>query len=203
MLSELISNIIPNQRIDRIERYLEGLGRRLEAATSADHLRSLIVDPTNIALVEDGAIQATRALSPERIEQITACVVQGVLSESTSTLLKRRVLGALGDLDDQHLAILKAYATPGFHAVATLRPQSKATLGRPPTLLEQEADGLWHSAIGKLEQMALLDFIPKLKAVDNRYPVPQYDSRGKPEGTYRPTVFGLALLVAAGLATER
>ncbi len=202
VLSELISNIIPNQRIDRIERYLEGLGRKLEAATSAEHLRSLLVDPTNVALVEDGAFQAARALGPERIEQITACVVHGVLSDSTSSLLKRRVLWALGELDDQHLAILSAYATSGYHAVQRLRPRPTATLGRPSTLQEQEAVTLWRSALGKLEQMALLDFIPKLKAIDNRFPVPQYDSRGKPEGSYRPTVFALALLVAAGLASE-
>jgi hypothetical protein len=203
VLSELISNIIPNQRMDRIERYLAGLGHRLEAATSAEHLRTLLVDPTNIALVEDGAYQAARALSPERIERITACVVHGVLTDSVSSLLKRRVLWALGELDDQHLAILRAYATPGFHAVDKLRPRPPISLGRPATLEEQEAVGLWHSALGKLEQMALLDFIPKLKPIDNKYPVPQYDSRGKPEGSYRVTVFGVSLLVAAGLASER
>jgi hypothetical protein len=61
---------------------------------------------------------------------------------------------------------------------------------------------LWHSALGKLEQMALLDFKPKLKAIDNLHPVPQYDSQGRPEGSHQITSFGAKLLVSAGLVSE-
>jgi len=188
--------------MDRLERYLTELARRLDGIAQPDRLRELFNDQTNVALVEDGAYQAARALTQERIERIADCVAHGVSAEHVDSLLKRRILTTLGELDDQHLAILRAHAVRSFHAVDKLRPRAVATLGRPPSLKELEGTMLWHSALGKLERMALLDFKPKLKAIDNRYPIPQYDSHGRPEGSYQITSFGNQLLVASGLASE-
>lgn len=202
VLSELVTNLVPNQRMDRLEKYLAELGRRLDEIVEPDRLRQLFKDATNVAMVEDGAYQAARALTEERILRIVDCVVNGITSDDADSLLKRRVLLTLGDLDDQHLAILHAYASRSFHAVDKLRPRQVATLGRPPTLKELEGTMLWVSAMGKLAQMGLIEFKAKLKAINNLHPVPQYDSRGRPEGSYELTSFGAKLLVSAGLLSE-
>ncbi|OOG66731.1 hypothetical protein B0E45_26195 [Sinorhizobium sp. A49] len=202
VLSELVTNLVPDQRMDRLEKYLTELARRLDEVAQPDRLRELFDDPTNVALMEDGAYQAARAITGERIQRIVDCVAYGIAAGEVDNLLKRRVLTTLGELDDQHLAILRAHSIPSYRAVDRLRPRPVATLGRPPSLKELEGTMLWYSALGKLERMALLDFKPKLKAIENLYPVPQYDREGRLEGTYQITSFGSQLLVSAGLARE-
>lgn len=202
VLSELITNIVPNQRMDRLERYLKELAMRLEAIGPSERLGQRFQDATNVALVEDGAHQAARALTEERILRIVDCVANGISSDDTDHLLKRRLLLTLGDLDDQHLAILHAHANWSASAVERLRPKQVATLGRPSTLKEVEGLTLWQSALGKLEQLALLYFKPKLRATDAYPPFPLYDSQGRPQGHYQITRFGVQLLVSVGLASE-
>lgn len=202
VLSELITNLVPNQRMDRLEKYLAELGRRLDEIAEPDSLRQMFQDATNVAMIEDGAYQAARALTEERILRIVNCVVNGVTSDDVDGLLKRRLLLTLAELDDQHIAILHAHASRSYRAVDKLRPRQVASLGTPATSKQAGDMTLWLSGIGKLLQMGLLDFKPKLKAIDNLHPVPQYDNQGRPEGFYQITIFGTKLLISAGLLSE-
>jgi len=188
--------------MDRLEKYLAELGRRLDEMAEPDSLRQIFQDATNVAMVEDGAYQAARALTEERILRIVDCVVNGITSDDADGLLKRRVLLTLAELDDQHLAILHAHASRSYRAVDKLRPRQVASLGRPATSKQVEDTTLWLSGIGKLSHMGLLQFKPKLKAIDNLHPVPQYDTQGRPEGVYEITIFGTKLLISAGLLSD-
>jgi hypothetical protein len=69
-----------------------------------------IKQPEGVDLIEEGAYQAVRALTDERKQQIAKVVANGLASEDQSKLRQKRLLKILGDLDDQELVILQAYA---------------------------------------------------------------------------------------------
>jgi hypothetical protein len=107
-LAELIDHLIPNQRVQRIETYLRYLAERLDTLEEGE-LRSRLRDPERIDLFEDGALQAVRALSDERQQQITTLVANGIADKTCDYLENKRVLRLLGELDDPEIIMLAAY----------------------------------------------------------------------------------------------
>jgi hypothetical protein len=73
LIAELITEVVPGQRQERIEDWLRQLAQQLasvEHATLLERLRK----PENVALFEEGAYQAVRAISEERRQQIAELV---------------------------------------------------------------------------------------------------------------------------------
>jgi hypothetical protein len=90
-LAELITEIIPNQRLGRIESYLRKLAERLEELEVVD-AGAAMREPESIDLFEDGASQAARALSEGRRDQLVRLVADGISGERRDYLESKRVL---------------------------------------------------------------------------------------------------------------
>ncbi|MCA6102786.1 hypothetical protein [Bradyrhizobium australafricanum] len=106
-LQEVVTAIVPNQRAERVEKYLVFLSGQIDRLQiAADEIKR----PESVDLIEEGAYQAVRALTDERKLQIATVVANGLASEEQSKLRQKRLLKILGDLDDQELLILQAYA---------------------------------------------------------------------------------------------
>ena len=58
LLSELVVNLIPNQRIDRLSKYVKELEVRI-SNLSTDKIKSLLNNDDFIDLIEEGFIQAS------------------------------------------------------------------------------------------------------------------------------------------------
>lgn len=69
-LSALITETIPNLRLDRIIKYIRILEERLERLEK-DEIDKFQTDPEKVDLVESGGYLAARSTSSERIERIT------------------------------------------------------------------------------------------------------------------------------------
>lgn len=106
ILNELVSFVIPNQRLDRLQRYAQALGKRLEYIEK-DRLQSRLDDPEIIDIFEDSCFQAARALTDDRIEQIASVVATGLSAEELKTAETKRMLWLLGQLVDQEVIILR------------------------------------------------------------------------------------------------
>src|SRR5262245_41856645 len=81
LAAEIVGAIIPNQRLDRIARFLELLAEKvahLEESSIAAKMRT----EEFIDLFEDGMIQASRAMSDER-KQHLASLFQNALENET------------------------------------------------------------------------------------------------------------------------
>lgn len=65
VLAEIVTEIVPNQRIERIEKFLLFLREELDRRAIPD-LRDRITSAESIDLIEEGGLQATRAVSDER-----------------------------------------------------------------------------------------------------------------------------------------
>ena len=107
VIGELITKIIPDQRTERIVRYVRDLNTRLEAF-EAD-LDAILAEPENIDLIEEGGFQAARATSWERVDKIATMVANGLRSEDADLVRRKRLTRLLGQLDDDELVLLNAY----------------------------------------------------------------------------------------------
>ncbi|PYB77676.1 hypothetical protein [Rhizobium wuzhouense] len=197
-LAEIVTSIIPNQRLDRIERYLLLLARQLEER-SAD-LEALKRDPEAIAVIEDGAFQAARAVTDERLRRIVSCVVDGITESDAEALRGRQLLEILSQLNDKELAILVAYDQGSWQAFDHLRPPPNV-IGADPKV--SEANALWEVSLEKLERFGLIVFMQKTEKVGSFTAYPIFDVFGKRSGHRSISSFGRVFLQVVGLARTK
>lgn len=108
LLGEIISVAVPNQRTDRIVRYLRELEARISTLEESQRKR-IRSDPERIDLIEEGGYQAARATSQERIERIALAVFNGLRSDEADVIRRKRLLLLLGQVDEDELILLNAY----------------------------------------------------------------------------------------------
>jgi len=107
-LTELITEIVPGQRQERFEDFLRQLHARL-GMVEETLLNKRLRRPENVALFEEGAYQAARAISEERRQKIAELVAGGIADDRRDYIESHRVLRLLGELDDAEVIILAGY----------------------------------------------------------------------------------------------
>jgi len=118
LAAEIVGAIIPNQRIDRIESLL----RLLETKIADEHkakIQERITEPESVDLLEDGFIQASRALSEERKEYIASLLKNSLTDEALKHIEYKRLLSTLAELNDLEVLLLKSrcmyQGDPGYN----------------------------------------------------------------------------------------
>lgn len=114
VLSEVINTLIPNQRIERFEKFLIILEAKLEALKN-DSIINKLKEQTYIDLFEDGVHYASRALSSERINYIASLIKNSLTDEEMETVNFKRLLSILGELNDIEVIILTSYSYKYSH----------------------------------------------------------------------------------------
>lgn len=112
IMAEVVGAIIPNQRIDRITRFVEILDEKLDGINQ-DLIRLKVHDEYFIDLMEDGFILASRAITDDRKEQIATIIKNSINNEELSHLEEKRLLNILSELSDAEIIILQFYALIG------------------------------------------------------------------------------------------
>jgi hypothetical protein len=113
LVAEIVDSIIPGQKLDRVVSFLgvlaERVGRMQEKqALLEDRLRT----PEGSDLLEEGIVQASRAVSDDRRARIANLVVNGVSAEQLQYDRTTKLLGILEALNDSELTLLMYYARP-------------------------------------------------------------------------------------------
>lgn len=107
LVSEVVGNIIPNQRVDRIAEFVRLLDERV-----SDVEQSLLTErfkqPEVVDVLEDAFIQAARATSQERLEHIANIVANGISPDELNTAETKRMLWLLGQLNDSEVILLRS-----------------------------------------------------------------------------------------------
>ncbi|MCR6736593.1 MAG: hypothetical protein NVV83_22030 [Afipia sp.] len=200
-IAEVVTELVPNQRADRIEKYLLYLVDEIEALklkAPSEQLKT----PESIDLIEDGAYQAARALSDERKRYIAHAVAQGIAAEDREKLSEKRILGLIGELDDEEMLILDAFGTDdipqqGLKFKQLIPPA--ATINAPREVIDRAA--LYKAALVKLERLSLVDNRVKL---DNKTKLPEFDTfTGEPKGRRQISSLGRLVLRRAGLLQSK
>ena len=110
ILAEIIENIIPNQRIDRIAEFLKILGKKLEGLDkNLNELNEKMQNESYVNLFEEGVWQSARSSSAERKEYIASILVNGLEDENLDEIQKSIFLNILSQLNDVEIIILYSY----------------------------------------------------------------------------------------------
>ncbi len=109
LITELITGFIPNQRIDRFERFLIQLDKVLGDFES-EFIKKRWQEPGVIALIEDGIHQAVRAVTEERLRYIALVIKNGIKAEDIEILIAKTVLDLLNQLENIEIIILQSYS---------------------------------------------------------------------------------------------
>jgi hypothetical protein len=106
LLAEIVGNIIPNQRVDRIVRFVRLLDERL-VGIEQEVAKARLTQPAGIDLLEDAFTQAARATTQDRLEQIASVVANGIAPAELDHAETKRMLWLLGQLSDIEVVLLR------------------------------------------------------------------------------------------------
>jgi len=108
LAAEVVGTLIPNQRLDRIQRFLEALEQRVQAM-EADRVKDRFKQPEVIDLLEDAFYSSGRTLSEDRIQYIADLVGSFIEDETIEHIRSKKFLSLLSELNDAELLILINY----------------------------------------------------------------------------------------------
>ncbi|RJX19559.1 MAG: hypothetical protein C4570_05020 [Ammonifex sp.] len=108
LAAEVIGTLIPNQRLDRIQRFLEKLEERVNKL-DRERVEKKFHNPGFVDLLEDGFYQAARALTEERLNHIANLVAKGISQEEAEYVRFKKMLSILSSLNDVEVLFLIMY----------------------------------------------------------------------------------------------
>ncbi|MDE0010406.1 MAG: hypothetical protein OXU36_04640 [Candidatus Poribacteria bacterium] len=109
LAAEIVGNLIPNQRVERIVSFVRALEAKIDPEERAK-VQAKMLEEKSIDLMEDGFLQAARALSEERIEYIASLVKNGLTDEDSEHIAYKKLLSILAELNDIEVLILTSYS---------------------------------------------------------------------------------------------
>jgi|tagenome__1003787_1003787.scaffolds.fasta_scaffold20875173_2 hypothetical protein len=132
VITELLSQAIPDRRIER----LNGLFERLEQRVSAlepQVVRDRFSDSAFSDIVEDGMFSAARASSSERLDWIAELLARGIEQNDLEKIDRKYLLALLGQLNDAEVIVLCSHGivSPGKQAEFYGRHQGALDLPYP------------------------------------------------------------------------
>jgi hypothetical protein len=205
LLSEFVVNIIPNQRIDRLSKFVKELEVRI-SNLSTDKIKSLLNNDDFIDLIEEGFIQASRAITDKRREYIASIVSNGITDENIQLNESKQLLKILTELNDTEIIWLRYYLFPAIGGDDQFRKKHKNILQPIHNYIGADDEAMNKAAI----QNSFKDHLERLKLIDHRIQIdnkskmPEYDSvTGKPKILYSAiTPLGRLLLKQIGIIND-
>jgi len=113
IVAEIIGELIPNQRTDRIVAFLIKLDEKV-AHIEKEALEHKLREKENIDLFEDACFQASRALTDEKLEYIANAFANSLTQDEVAYLYKKKLMWLLGELNENEIIILTNYAYPHY-----------------------------------------------------------------------------------------
>jgi hypothetical protein len=204
LLAELAGIVIPNQRIDRIEKFAVTLEHRF-SEFEKDFVQSQLRNESFTDLLEEGLRQASRSLSDERREYIANLVANSLSPKAIEYIESKQLLRLLGELNDAEIIWLKSHDFLMENQEEFLEKHRSvlepvmAHMVDPPEVLDKEA--IQKSYQDHLTQLGLLEIRYRFDRETSR---PLYDAVGKPQvDKYEITWLGRTLLRYIGLPDAR
>lgn len=200
LIGELISSIIPEQRIDRLVLYVRALEARL-ARIEGDKIMDTLKSSPAVSLAEDGFRAAALSASPARTVQIAELVANGIAADEVAANRQRHLLRILEELNEEEVIWLMSFSRdieqtdPGFRERnAEVLAPARANLGADADTLDLEA--LQESYRAHLERLGLISAEVE---VDPKTGTPVIQGNGQLKKRYRGTThLGRMLLAQIG-----
>ena len=130
LVAEIIGNLIPDLRFKRIFSLLEALELKIDPEEK-EKIEARMLEEKSIDLMEDGFLQAARALSEERVEYIASLLKNGLTDEDLQQNAYKRLLFLLGEINDIEVITLKAYSLYGTEQQDFWEKHREVLIGEP------------------------------------------------------------------------
>lgn len=205
-LAEIAGTLIPNQRIDRIVRYVTELNDQLEKIPE-EVIERLRNSEQFIDLVEESFIRAARANSEDRRNYILSIVQNGISDDIADTNNAKYLLGLLSELNDNEVVWLRYFHERTMNDKSQFQTLHKNILEPVVVVLgsdkeERQRGALQDSYKEHLERLGLIKHNIRM---NKDLGVPEYDNfTNKPRVSYsQTTTLGDMLLENIGLLNEQ
>lgn len=107
-LSEIVGSIIPNQRMDRLSKYLVELNETLEKIP-VEKLSAFLNNEAFLDLIEESFLQASRVLTEERRRYIISVISHGLSEENIKIEESKYILKLLQEINDTEIIWLMSF----------------------------------------------------------------------------------------------
>jgi len=109
-VAEVLGAVIPNQRADRFVRFLVAFEERVKKIEIDNtELKARFITPEFIDIFEDGATQAVKAFSCERLKYIAQILSNGLKDHELNHLKTKKLLLLLSQVSDPEIIFLQFY----------------------------------------------------------------------------------------------
>jgi len=121
LVSEVIGNLIPNQRLDRITEFLRQLEKSVNSLGSRlEHFEKNVQTPNGLSIFEEGLLQATRSASNKRKKRLARLVAYSLTADEVKYEETLKLLNLFRDITDPEVIWLVYYSMdptfgPGPH----------------------------------------------------------------------------------------
>lgn len=205
LLSELVGNLIPNQRIDRLSKYVKELDDRI-SKIPIEKINSLLNNDDFIDLIEEGFVQASRAITDERRRYIASIVSTGITDENIQLNESKQLLKILSELNDIEIIWLRSYLVPTIGGDEEFRHKHKNILQPTHTYIGADEETMIKAALQNSykEHLERLELIEHKIRIDRTTKMPEFDTfTGKPKKSFSTiTTLGRLLLKQIGLIDD-
>lgn len=179
LAAEIVGSIIPNQRIERIESLLKILELKI---TKEDRIiiEEKISSPESVDLIEDGFIQASRALSQERIDYIAALLKNSLTNTQLEHIEHKRLLSILGQLNDLEVLLLKSHTLyQGSEEYSAFWGKHESALTAPISYLDSSQEEVDKYTLFKTHRahLASLELLRSRFKKPKRGELPEFDEK--------------------------
>ncbi|MFA5345896.1 MAG: hypothetical protein WC315_06465 [Candidatus Omnitrophota bacterium] len=205
IMSELVTCVIPDQKIDRLIKFIAKLEERLNLVEKEEILRK-VKNPECSDLIEESLHQAARALSDERTEYIASIVIDGLSASEISFNESKHLLRMLSEINDIEIIWLRFYAWPTLMGDEEFRDKHKEILEEKIAFIGAAQGDCDKAALQESykEHLVRLGALEKIYKTDSKFKLPEFNTySGAPEiSRYEITLLGKLLLRKIGLIDE-
>lgn len=150
LIAEIISGVIPGQKLQRLERWLNLFSSRVTSLEDGfERLNERLRTPEGADILEDGLLEASRAVSEERLERLARLMANGLAGPDFEHDRVKTLARLFANLTDAEIVLLTFYAKPPtfgspWHEVMlerhpeVLRPVSRE-MGSPQSEIDRGA----------------------------------------------------------------
>lgn len=116
LVSELLDNVVPNLRFERIVVFLQALDLRVsQIDEKLEYFKINLASEEGIDLLEEGMLQASRSISRERKERLASILEKSLTKENLKYEESRKILNIFRELTDPEVIWLICYSLePSF-----------------------------------------------------------------------------------------
>jgi hypothetical protein len=204
LLSELVGDIIPNQRFDRLSSYVKLLDEKL-SDIPIDKIKALFDNSSFIDLIEEGFVQASRSITEKRRDYISSIIKNGIDQAKIDFHESKSLLKILQELNDIEIIWLRYYLIQTAGGDQEYRNKHKVILSKIYLTTESDEETRRKAALqdSYKEHLERLNLIESHFTTDRKTKLPKTNLFGNIEKSYPSITFlGKLLLKQMGIINE-